>query len=321
ESGRTPGGQVQIVTRSGTNQFHGELFDYFRNDALDANDWFANAQGFPRSPLRQNEFGGVFGGPLRRDKTFFFLSYEGLRLRQPQFAEINVPSIEARRQAPSPTAQFLNSFPPPTGPSNPLTMIAQFSASYSAPISLNSASVRLDHALTSKQTLFGRFSEARSSAMTRGGSLSQVVSNEVNTRSLTVGTTWAGGPAITNEFRANYTRNESSHFNELDNFGGAIPPPDSLLFPAPFTTPNSSRFIFFDREDELRFVSGRSSDHVQRQMNLVNGVSVQKGSHALKFGVDYRYLSPIFGPQDYGQQITFSTLLDAVKGQPPTVPI
>ncbi len=73
EFGRTPGGQVQIVTRSGTAQFHGGLFDYFRNDALDANDWFAHAQGFPKAPLRQNDFGGVFGGPSSETKHSFLL--------------------------------------------------------------------------------------------------------------------------------------------------------------------------------------------------------------------------------------------------------
>jgi hypothetical protein len=319
EYGRTPGGQVEIVTRSGTNQFHGGLFDYFRNDALDANDWFANAHGLPRSALRQNDFGGVFGGPVIRDKTFFFLSYEGLRLRQPQFAQINVPTLSARTQAPAPVAQLLKAFPLPNGPENPLTMIAQFSASYSNPISLDSASIRLDQAVTNKLTFFGRFSDAQSSGETRVESLTHVISNEVNTRSVTLGATLASTPTLTNEFRANYTRNESSHFNKLDNFGGAIPPPDSLLFPAPFASPRSSRFIF--SAEGLRFVSGRSSDHVQRQLNLVDGLSVLSGSHGLKFGVDYRYLTPIFGPQDYGQQIGFQTLLDAVVGQAPIVPI
>jgi len=321
EFGRTPGGQVQIVTRSGTNQFHVGLFDYFRNDALDANDWFANAQGLPRSPLRQNDFGGVLGGPLSRDKTFFFLSYEGLRLRQPQFAKINVPSLSARAQAPTPIAQLLKAFPLPNGPEKPLTMIAQFSANYSNPISLDSASIRLDQAIKRKLTLFGRFSEARSGGETRADSLTHVISNEVNTRSLTLGATLAANPALTNEFRANYTRNESSHFNELDNLGGAIPPSDSLLFPKPFASPRSSRFIFSDVADGLRLVSGRSSDHVQRQGNLVDGLSVLTGSHGLKLGVDYRYLAPIFGPQDYGQQIGFQTLLDAVVGQTPNVSI
>src|SRR5262249_13406188 len=81
EFGRTPGGQVSIVTRSGTNAFHGSLFEYFRNDKLDANDWFGNFNHLSKPAERQNVFGGAFGGPVFKDKTFFFFSYEGLRLR------------------------------------------------------------------------------------------------------------------------------------------------------------------------------------------------------------------------------------------------
>src|SRR6202007_1961094 len=84
EHGRTPGAQVSVVTKSGTNTFHGTAFEYFRNDKLDANDWFANRNGLARPELRQNDFGGVLGGPLKKDKLFFFGSYEGLRVRQPQ---------------------------------------------------------------------------------------------------------------------------------------------------------------------------------------------------------------------------------------------
>ena len=84
EFGRAPGGQVILTTRSGTNNFHGGLFDYFRNTAMDANDWFANQQGLPRAAEHHNDFGGFMGGPILRSKTFFFVSYEGARLRLPQ---------------------------------------------------------------------------------------------------------------------------------------------------------------------------------------------------------------------------------------------
>src|SRR6202035_1398951 len=79
EYGRTPGAQISVVTKSGTNAFHGTAFEYFRNDLLDANDWFANANGLPRPELRQNDFGSVLGGPIVKDMLFFFGSYEGLR--------------------------------------------------------------------------------------------------------------------------------------------------------------------------------------------------------------------------------------------------
>jgi hypothetical protein len=63
---------VNLVTRSGTNQFHGSLYEFLRNDKLDANSWFSNRNGEARSPLRQNNFGGTFGGPIQKNKTFFF---------------------------------------------------------------------------------------------------------------------------------------------------------------------------------------------------------------------------------------------------------
>ena len=99
EFGRTPGGQISIVTRSGTNRFHGTAFDYIRNDVFDANNWFANSAGLAKPRERQNDFGGTIGGPLRKDKSFFFLSYEGLRLRLPETALSNVPDMAAREAA------------------------------------------------------------------------------------------------------------------------------------------------------------------------------------------------------------------------------
>jgi hypothetical protein len=84
EFGRTPGGQISIVTRSGTNAFHGTLFEYFRNDVLDANDWFSNFNHLRKPEERQNDFGGVFGGPVIKDKTFFFFSYEGCGCASPR---------------------------------------------------------------------------------------------------------------------------------------------------------------------------------------------------------------------------------------------
>lgn len=75
--GRSAGANVDIVSKTGTNEFHGSLWEFFRNDALNANDYFLNQNGQARPVLRQNQFGGVIGGPIRRDKTFFFGSYQG----------------------------------------------------------------------------------------------------------------------------------------------------------------------------------------------------------------------------------------------------
>jgi len=87
---------VNVVTRSGTNQFHGSLYEFLRNDVLDANDWFANRNGEPKQPLRQNNFGGTFGGPIFKNKTFFFFDYDGTRTHSFASGSAGVPSVAER---------------------------------------------------------------------------------------------------------------------------------------------------------------------------------------------------------------------------------
>ena len=82
EYGRSAGGQVEMVTKSGTNQFHGGAYEFLRNTALDANSFFNNRQGLDRELLRRNQFGASIGGPIRRNKAFFFVNYEGTRRTQ-----------------------------------------------------------------------------------------------------------------------------------------------------------------------------------------------------------------------------------------------
>src|SRR5258705_4896367 len=98
EFGRTPGGQISIATRSGTNAFHGSLFEYFRDDALDARDWFVNSNHLPKPEEHLNDFGGVVGGPVFENKTFFFFSDEGLRLHQPSSLQTAVPDPASRQR-------------------------------------------------------------------------------------------------------------------------------------------------------------------------------------------------------------------------------
>jgi hypothetical protein len=82
EYGRATGGVLNITTKSGTNKFHGTLFEFFRNDALDANSFFSNRSNLAKAPLRWNQFGGNLGGPIRTDKLFFFFNYEGAIVRR-----------------------------------------------------------------------------------------------------------------------------------------------------------------------------------------------------------------------------------------------
>ena len=116
EFGRTPGGQVSMVTRSGGNQYHGSLFEYFRDDALDAADYFVKRQNLAKPEERQHAFGGVFGGPLQRNRTFVFASYEGLRLDQPRSAVTEVPSLASRAAASAAVQTLLRRVPDPERP-------------------------------------------------------------------------------------------------------------------------------------------------------------------------------------------------------------
>jgi hypothetical protein len=79
EYGRNGGGIISVEVKSGTNQYHGSLFEFFRNRVLDANDYFAIQQGLPRQDLKRNQYGATFGGPIRKGRAFFFLAYQGQR--------------------------------------------------------------------------------------------------------------------------------------------------------------------------------------------------------------------------------------------------
>src|SRR6185295_11329462 len=103
-------------TKSGTNNFHGSSFYSFDHEALDANDWFANNRSLAEPRHRLNDFGGTFSGPIRRDRLFFFSSYEGFRLRQPETIFTVVPSLTSRQNAPLNVQPLLNLYPLPNGP-------------------------------------------------------------------------------------------------------------------------------------------------------------------------------------------------------------
>jgi hypothetical protein len=99
EFGTGSGGQVNVVTKSGSNTAHGSLFEYYRNDKLDAPNYFDTAAGLPKSKLKQNQFGGSFGGPVLRDRAFFFTSYEGYKLKAGLNFVEGVPSAAAWSRA------------------------------------------------------------------------------------------------------------------------------------------------------------------------------------------------------------------------------
>ncbi len=99
EYGEAAGAVTEVETKSGTNQFHGDLWEFLRNDKLDANTFFNNVQGVGRPPFHRNEFGAAAGGPVIKDKTFFFADYQGIRLSQPETRTSTIPSAALRQMA------------------------------------------------------------------------------------------------------------------------------------------------------------------------------------------------------------------------------
>ena len=110
EFGHSAGSTTNIITRSGSNSFHGAAWEFLRNDAMDARNYFAQQV----EPLKQNQFGGAVGGPIRRDQTFFFAYYEGFRNRQGETRSATVPSALERQ------GNFSQTIDPSTGKVDPL---------------------------------------------------------------------------------------------------------------------------------------------------------------------------------------------------------
>jgi hypothetical protein len=307
EYGRNPGGQFSFVTRSGSNNWHGTAFDYLRNNFFDANDWFNNYLGVSEPPLRQNDFGGTLGGPLEipkayngKDKTFFFFSYEGLRLIQPQAASVNyVPTATLRQSAASALQPVLNAFPVvnctssmPSCVSDFGNGVGEFISAWSNPSQIDSVSVRLDHIVNDKLRFFFRFGNTPSFSDSRGSgtlsSPSDLLSTTYAIRTYTFGVSSSLSSRLSNEFRLNYTSNETTLSYAIDNFGGA----------QPVNLAQRGYQVILDLVLGTSFthvpgINQSNSDNSQRQWNFVDALSFSRGHHQLKFGIDYRRLTPV----------------------------
>jgi outer membrane receptor protein involved in Fe transport len=308
EFGRQPGGQVSIVTRSGTNQFHGNLFEYFRNDALDAADWFTNAGGLKKPALRQNQFGGTFSGPIvipglynGHDRTFFFFSYEGQRLRLPKTGITYVPSMELRSAAAtagSTVLVLLNAFPQPTGAellttAGVATGWAPYNYGVSNPSTMDAYSLRMDHTISSKLTLFGRFNQSPSNSATYAGGAYHTVL-KASTQTWTLGVISVLTARLSNEFRINYSRQLGGGQYTPTTLGGAVPV-DLVLLNNGLGGFGMASFSFNGYGGGV--YAGEHTKNYQRQINVVDNISLVRGAHQFKFGIDYRRLSPTYGAQ------------------------
>lgn len=288
EFGRTPGAQVSMSSRGGANEFHGSAYEYFRNDRLNANDWFANRNGLARGRMQENQFGATLGGRIVPNRTFFFISGEVLRLRAPETTVSSVPDLATRRTARANLRPYLHAFPLPNGPIQD-NGAAQLTAVFTNPLDRESWSARIDHTINHRNSLFVRASLSPSGSVQRGSDF--VTPNTVNTLSsraetLTVSLVSIVAPASTNDLRVNVSRNASRRASYMDNFGGATPLTDAQVFPNGITseTGNFSMSIL----GLTSYTYSSHSRNEQTQVNVVDGLTMIAGSHAYKFGVDLR---------------------------------
>ena len=329
EYGRQPGAQVAIVTRSGTNSLHGSAFNYLRNDKLDANSWFGSFNGLKRPALRQNDFGFTLGGPAfipklydGRNRTFFFLSYEGLRLIQPVISvPSRVPSLAARQQATGTLKSLLEAYPLPTAaPLADAPAETPYVTSFSNPSRLNATSIRADHSFSQRISLFGRYNYAPSENRERGrfATPSFVALLPGKTETATVGSTMIFSPSLTNDLRFNWSRAMASQIYEQDTFGGAKILPRAILFPN-FANPETSLFyLTIGGNDENTISPGTFSRNTQKQLNIVDTASWNAGAHALKFGADIRRLAPSIGGRLFSKTLSFPTITALTTGIVPS---
>jgi hypothetical protein len=299
EYGRSPGGQISLLSRSGTNDFHGTAFDYIRNGYFDANDWFNDNVGARKQSLHQNDFGGTVGGPIwipglykGTDSTFFFASYEGLRLTQPTAGSVQyVPDNYMRQQAPPAVQVLLNAFPQQS--TNGIDYgtaqapnLAQFIQGYSLPGSIDSTSIRLDHTFRANLSSFFRFSNTPSQANSRA--LSALGTTDFHSQSYTFGTTYALSRTITNDFRLGYTAGSSQSASHLDNFGGAVPVAlESATNLLPSLDAQTQLALSFSGVG-FASLTTRVSKTEGAQWNITDTTALTLKHHQLKLGVDYR---------------------------------
>jgi hypothetical protein len=284
EYGQSSGAVVNIATRSGANEFHGELFEFFRNDALDARNFFSFTTNKP-PPFRRNQFGGQLGGPIIKNKAFFFFSYEGLRQRQ----QLNINSLvlsDSQRAAATdpvivkllpliPRANFVDS-----------SGTSRFNGSANASVNTDQWSIDISYNLGKDDRLHGYYSSYRTllSEPTRNGNTVPGFGNTTQQlrQVFTLNETHIFGPTLVNELRFGFNRFSSdttpnAQLNPVDfgiNHGITQPiglPQISvaggLNFGGPAINPSG--------RSDTTFVVGDS-------------LSYHRGRHSLKLGGEFR---------------------------------
>ncbi len=313
EEGATGGAQLDVSSPSGTNRLHGRLFEYLRNNVFDANEpaWVSNGEN--QQPLRLNQFGGSLGGPIKRDKTFFFFDAESYRQRWGYPVSGDVPSASLIATVPtsSPIYPIITAYPgagpnailtpwtPITDPGDPYYMDYDLlTCDCRQVVNENSAMLRLDQHFTAATTGFMRFSYDRSvdtqPLSAAATDVQQRVSTPVNG---VLELLHIFSPNLLNEAKFGFNRATSNSYNESNN--GTIYQIAVSTGPGPgFITQNYN----YD------------SIYVGNSFSWLDNLTWIHGRHTFKFGGEIRHIQL---NQSYGEhgKITFSTIEDMAANE------
>lgn len=290
EIGRLPGANVALTSRSGSNEFHGSALYRFRNGVLAANDWFANVSGESRGPLQLHDIAPSFGGPIRHNRTFFFLSYQHMTLRGSYVSRQPVPDDDTRAAAPLWAQPALALYPRANGPALGSGLAAWYGRNV-RPSELTSGMARVDHALTSRANLFARFNDSPS--FNEFGS-TQINRLDLRFQSLTLGLNVHPGTRWIIDFRGNESKAEAQSIwapaGQSTASGCDLEPMTSYLFPGAGTC---NALVRFSIGGVGQVVTGHEGTRRQRQFQMVESTAWKAGAHNVRFGADYRRMTPI----------------------------
>ncbi len=317
EYGRNVGAVVNIATRSGTNDFHGEAFEFIRNSDLDARNFF-NTVGVPQSTLKRNNFGAALGGPIKKDRAHFFLSYEGLRHRQG--LTVNAPVLtDAQRTAASSGDAAVQALLPLIPKSNFTASNGAvfFRGSSVAPVNIDQGTADVDVELTSRDRLHGYFAlqqDLRQEPLfpTVGDTLPGWGDIRQSRRQIvTLSEDHVFGPSLTNTFRIGYSRIHIT-FTPAQQLNSSDFNIDSGV-----TTPIGLAEINIGGTGALDFGGPTGEPQGRGDTTFVIGdnLSWLKGRHAFVFGIELRrFYNNNFGEDP--SRFAFNSVADFINDAP-----
>ena len=322
EYGTGTGGQITVITKSGSNQLHGSLFEYTRNNALDARNFFDAA----KSQLRLNQYGGSIGGPLIKDKAFFFASMESLRQRAVVNLFGTVPSAAARARAVESIRPLLAAYPIGTiASANSDLDIAQRAASTS--LDEYFGSIRFDYALSPRYNLSLRYMRDQGQALTPmdvSGSDQRVTAVAQNAL---ISFQQMLSPKIINETKLGFNGPKSRingvapSVNGIDisalsvNFTGSVAIPG---IGGQGASAGASTLGGLIRSNSSQ--NGRAQPYTNYSYSVIDNLSILNGNHTMKFGVEVRPVR-LYTDRLGGTTYTFSNLNALLANTPTSVQV